>query len=511
MTTNTLNTINWNLQTRIPRLVKTDSYKASHFSMYPECQEMTAYIEARKPFRGGEDARIVHLGAQYFVDKYLSDPITHQDIEEAVAFYATHNVAGTPYPFPEDLFRKVVDEHNGYFPIKVRALPEGTVVYAKTPQLTITASGEFARLVTFMETAALSCIWYMSTVATHSRLAKQAIVDAFEISVDNTSYWKLNSRLHDFGYRGCTSEEQALMGGLAHLVNFDGTDTMCAAWASRQLNPNSPTNFDSSIPATEHSVMTCWDTELEIVLHMANLYGHGVFATVADSYDYQNFLDNIVPAVAPIVIEKGGFHVVRPDSGDPVDSVIQGLMALEKAYGAKVNNRGYKVINNAGIIQGDGIGLETIKAILKAVLQLGYSAENVAFGMGGGLLQKLDRDTCSYAMKLSERIDLDGTVVPIMKAPKTDMSKASLPGNFTVANSKYGPRVYPQIQGWTDYPDLLRVIYDCKPLDLEKDTFDTIRNRVETQWNSLSPYNDSPLSLEMIEKKMNVLHSAQSK
>jgi nicotinic acid phosphoribosyltransferase len=500
---NTNTPINWNLQSRIPKLVKTDSYKAGHFSMYPECQEMTAYIEARTPFRKGDDLRIVHMGAQYFVDKYLRDPITHSDIDEAVEFYATHNVMGTAYPFPEDLFRKVVDEHNGFFPIKVRALAEGTVIYARTPQVVITAKGEFARLVTFMETALLSCVWYMSTVATHSRLAKQAINDAFDISVEAENYWKLGSRLHDFGYRGCTSEEQALMGGLAHLVNFDGTDTMCAAWASRQLDPDQA-NFDCSIPATEHSVMTCWDQELDAVLNMANLYGHGVFATVADSYDYDNFLNEIVPQVAPIVLEKDGFHVVRPDSGNPVDCVVRGLQALEKAYGVITNSRGYKVINNAGIIQGDGIGLNDIKEILEATMAAGYSAENVAFGMGAGLLQKLNRDTCSYAMKLSERVDNDGTRIPIMKAPKTDMTKASLPGNFTVTNSPFGPTTYPYTPGWTNYPEMLVTIYDCGDFKETTDTFSVIRKRVEIEWNQLPATVGLPWSKELEEVRNKV-------
>lgn len=482
--TNITQPINWNLQTRIPRLVKTDSYKAGHFSMYPECKEMTAYVEARKPFRGGDDQRIVHMGAQYFVDKYLSDPITHQDIDEAVEFYATHNVMNNPYPFPEDLFRRIVNEENGYMPIKVRALPEGTVVFARTPQVTLTAYSDYARLVTFMETALLSCIWYMSTVATHSRMAKKYIVQAFEQSADKDANWKINSRLHDFGYRGCTSEEQALMGGLAHLVNFDGTDTMCAAWASRQLNPKNMDNFDSSIPATEHSVMTCWDQELDAVVNMANLYGHGVFATVADSYDYDNFLNEIVPVVAPIVKEKGGFHVVRPDSGNPVDCVVRGLKALEGPYGYLVNSKGYKVIKNAGIIQGDGIGLDEIQSILEAVMAAGYSAENVAFGMGAGLLQKLNRDTCSYAMKLSERWDIDGSRHLIMKAPKTDMSKASLPGNFKVIASATGPLTYPA-NTWTDYPDIMVTLYDWGTIRKKKDSFNTIRTRVEQQWSSM--------------------------
>ena len=52
-----------------------------------------------------------------------------------------------------------------------------------------------------------------------------------------------------------------------------------------------------------------------------------------------------------------GFLVIRPDSGDPVQAVLEGLVALEKVYGVTVNTKGFKVINNAGIIQGDGINI----------------------------------------------------------------------------------------------------------------------------------------------------------
>lgn len=481
---NESNIVNWNLQPHIPRLVKCDSYKAGHAFMYPEAREMTAYIEARRSFMRRDDHRIVHFGTQYFVDKYLRDPITHADVDEAVAFYKTHNVGNTPYPFPEDLFRKIVDECDGYFPVRLQSLPEGTVVLARTPQVQITAKGEYARLVTFLETALLSCVWYMSTVATHSRFAKQSISNAFAKSVDEDSNWKLGSRLHDFGYRGCTSEEQAMIGGLAHLLSFDGTDTMCAAWASRQLNPGVD-NFDSSIPATEHSVMTAWTSELDAVMNMVDLYGHGVFATVADSYDYEYFLNEIVPVVAPIVKEKGGFHVVRPDSGDPVTCVIDGLLALDKAYGSVVNSKGYKVINNAGIIQGDGIDLAILEDILDAVLRAGYSAENVAFGMGAGLLQKLNRDTCSYAMKLNQRIDENDNVHYVMKCPKTDMSKASYPGELSVYHNG---ATYVVDSAWNDterFPvrNELKVIYDCGEF-AKADTFNTIRNRVNETWDS---------------------------
>lgn len=69
----------------------------------------------------------------------------------------------------------------------------------------------------------------------------------------------------------------------------------------------------------------------------------------------------------------------------------QGLQALDKVFGSDVNTKGYKVIRGAGVIQGDGINIVAIGKIQSAVMAAGFSAENVAFGMGGGLLQRVNR------------------------------------------------------------------------------------------------------------------------
>jgi nicotinic acid phosphoribosyltransferase len=129
-------------------------------------------------------------------------------------------------------------------------------------------------------------------------------------------------------------------------------------------------------------------------------FGTGIFATVMDSYDYQRALDEVVPAVAAQHIAAGGFWVLRPDSGDPCDAVVAALIAAEKAFGVDINAKGYKIPRGVGVIQGDGISACTIDEILQAVHAAGFSAQSVAFGMGGGLLQKVNRDTMAFAVKL---------------------------------------------------------------------------------------------------------------
>lgn len=72
---------------------------------------------------------------------------------------------------------------------------------------------------------------------------------AYEKSVDPESWWTLESRLHDFGARGTSGVEASTLGGVAHLINFIGSDTMCACYfAQFELNNGKP--IAQSIPAT---------------------------------------------------------------------------------------------------------------------------------------------------------------------------------------------------------------------------------------------------------------------
>jgi len=255
----------------------------------------------------------------------------------------------------------------------------------------------------------------------------------------------------------------------------------------------------NSIPATEHSVMTSYKTEKEAIENMIHKFGKGMFACVMDTYDYTNALENILPSIYKKKAEKGGFMVLRPDSGEPVEVVLQALEAAEKVCGVDVNSMGFKVLRGFGVIQGDGIDLKKIKEILDAVIQKGYSPESVTFGMGGGLLQKVNRDSMSFATKLNYIIYADGTERDVMKAPKTDSGKISLPGVLEVRRVNNLPTVFPKKEGTTSSDNMLKVVYNMQPEYGIWDDFETIRNRVNTEWNA-SPKKYDPLSQEMRKK-----------
>lgn len=471
--------------------------------MYPDAELMVAYGEFRAPFnKDPEDSRFVFYGIRYIIENFVAIRWTARDVEMAEAFYSSHNAGNSSYPFPKDLFMKFVNENNGYFPVRIEALPEGTVANVHVPVYQIFAAHEYARLVTFLETI-LTQIWYPSTVATLSRRTKDLVEHSFKETVDDEAQWLVNSRLHDFGFRGCTCVEQSIIGGCAHLLNFDGSDTMSAAYyAQFYLNNGKP--VASSIPATEHSVMTSWSSERAAIENMIEKFGGEgkVFACVMDSYDYTNALNKVLPAVAAKHQAKGGLMVLRPDSGDPVECIVDAMKAGEKSFGAKLNGKGFKVLNGVSAIQGDGINYNTVKAILEAVKREGYSAQNVAFGMGGGLLQRVNRDTMSFATKLAFVKLKDGSEREIMKRPKTDGGKISLPGILKVERDADGQLVVrPRTPEEKHDPatNVLKVVYDCGPVDNAWESFDAIRERVSREWKS-TPKNRDPIGPEMKEK-----------
>lgn len=449
---------------------------------------MVAYGEFRRPMAHYDDERFVFYGMRYMVETFLNHKWTIDEVDAAEKFYATHNAGFTPYPYPRDLFVKFITENDGYFPITVEALTDATAAFHHVPVYQITAEGEYARLVTFFETL-LTMVWYPSTVATLSRRAYDVIRRGFEKSVDDDAMWLLESRLHDFGFRGCTTVEQSVLGGIAHLLNFRGSDTMSACYyAQFKLNEGRP--IAQSIPATEHSVMTSWPSEKDAILNMVNKFGAGTFACVMDSYDYTHALNEVLPQIKEAKEAKGGFMVLRPDSGDPVEAVLEGLHAAEKVFGVTVNQKGYKVTKNVGVIQGDGIDIVVLDKILAAVLEAGFSAQSVAFGMGGGLLQKVNRDTMSFATKLSFIEYANGEKRDVMKAPKTDLGKFSLPGILKVVRDADGRPVVHPAEADVPGENMLKVVYDKRPLDIKWETFDEQRARLRAEWDALPSHFD---------------------
>ena len=404
-------------------LLATDSYKTSHFNQYPPgASKITSYIEARSG-EGLQD--VIFFGLQAAMIKYFENPITRWDIDEAEAI-----IKGSGLPFNRTGFDYMVEAFGGYAPLKIDAIPEGSVVPRGTPLVTIENVGGPKTLwaTSYFETLLLRGIWYPTTVASLSYSIRKTIASYWLKTVDEANMGGMDFALHDFGARGATSGESAAIGGLAHLLNFSGTDTLEANLAGRDYYDTDGQVVGYSIPAAEHSTITSWgqERETEAYENILTNYPTGIVAVVSDSYDLFNAVNNIWGnALKDDVVSRQGRVVVRPDSGDPIEITLKTVEALGAKFGFTINSKGYKVLPDyIRMIQGDGVTAVTIGAILNNFAVHGWSAENIAFGMGGGLLQQVNRDTLRFAMKACE-IAIDGTTYPVSKRPATDPSKGS--------------------------------------------------------------------------------------
>lgn len=416
-------------------LLNTDSYKTSHFLQYPPgTTTISSYIESR-PVKNGDVNEIVFFGGQMLVQEYLMNPFTLQHLLEAKAHCAAHGV-----PFNEEGWRYILDEHNGYAPVQIDTLPEGSVTPPGLPLLQIrNTDPNVPWIVSHLETMLLRGIWYPSTVATHSREVKKIIKHYLDQTSDDP-IGQLPFKLHDFGARGCTSNEQAGIGGVAHLVNFMGTDTLEGTRYAKHFYGEDMAGF--SIPAAEHSTITSWgrNRELDAYANMLEAFPTGLVAVVSDSYDLYNAVDTLWGVeLRDRVLKRDGVTVIRPDSGDPTEVVLKTLSLLGKNFGTYQNAKGFRVLNDKiRVIQGDGVTKEKIAEILQTMSGSGWSADNVAFGMGAGLLQHVNRDTLRFAMKASA-IEIDGEWAEVYKDPITDPGKSSKRGIQHVLREGNGP------------------------------------------------------------------------
>ncbi|MCK5021160.1 MAG: nicotinate phosphoribosyltransferase [Candidatus Peribacteraceae bacterium] len=404
-------------------LLNTDSYKASHYLQYPpKTTLVSSYIESR----GGRWNRTVFFGLQMFLKEYMEYPFTQEDIEEAAAVWPAHGE-----PFNREGWQYILDTYGGKLPVTIEAVPEGTVVETSNVLVQIINNDDKCFwLTSFLETALLRSTWYTTTVATNSWMCKKVIMDNLKkTAVDPEA--EIAFKLHDFGSRGVSSMESAGLGGASHLVNFMGSDTMTGILYARRYYGEEMAGF--SIPAAEHSTITTWGDEAEEIKafkHMLDTFGgkYPLIACVSDSYNIWKAVEEKWPSLKDDIIKSGSVLIVRPDSGNPIAVVSGVIERLMDKFGYETNTKGFKVLPPyIRVIQGDGVNETSIRDILLEMQYRHLSGSNIAFGMGGALLQNFDRDCLRFAMKASAT-KVDGVWRDVFKEPITDPEKISKKG-----------------------------------------------------------------------------------
>jgi len=449
-------------------ILLTDSYKASHHAQYPPgTTRVYSYLESR----GGRFDEVVFFGLQYLLHEYLAGAVVRREhVDEAEAFFAAH--LGQPRIFHRAGWEHVLARHGGRLPLAIRAVPEGTVVPTHNALLTVENTDPACFWLTnYLETLLVQ-VWYGTTVATLSRELRKLILRSLEKTGTPA---EIDARLHDFGFRGVSSVESAAVGGAAHLLSFSGTDNLAGVRLAQRIYAAETPGF--SIPAAEHSTITAWGPEHEerAYAHMLDTYPSGAVSVVSDSWDVLRACRELWGGrLRERVLARQGTLVVRPDSGDPVDTVLQVLEALGQRFGAQVNAKGYRVLPpQLRVIQGDAVDYEQAERILGTLADHRWSADNLLFGMGGALLQKLHRDTQRFAFKCSWT-EAMGRGRDVSKAPVTDPGKRSKAGRLALVRTPQGLATVPEREA--QGRDLLVPFFRDGEL-LRRDRFDELRAR----------------------------------
>ena len=405
--------------------IDTDGYKQSHWKAIHEgLEHQYTYGESRI---GSKYPNVCFLGLDIIIkENFLTVP-TKGDLTEA-----REEVIDT---FGYDIFNMEVWEKVrklGYIPAEIKAVPEGSVIGINNVLFT-TQSTEpwFAKTLNTLESLEMH-VWYPTTISSRCRNIKRRLIPLVEKtgSIENLPYM-----VNDFGARGATCYEAGTIGGIGHLLHFEGSDNMPASRAIKDYYGYK--GRAKSIWATEHSVALSYGEgkgEIEYILAQLDRCPENVpFANVIDTYDALGYLRNVIslPEVVEKIKTRTGRTVFRPDSSDPKVIVLQALDILASIFGFTINDKGYRVLNhNVGIIQGDGMNEETIIELYEIIIASGWSTDNLVTGSGGGLLQvDANRDTQRFAIKPSYGI-INGKEVFFKKEPKTDMSKTSKSGQL---------------------------------------------------------------------------------
>lgn len=423
-------------------ILLSDTYKQIHNKIYPKgLTKLVSYWTPRRSMLKEQD-HMVFFGLQAFIKKYLIKYFNN------VFFKLSAYEIQTLYTYSMDIqlgkgnynISPILKLHKlGYLPIRIRAIPEGTLVPMGVPCIEITNTHpDFAWVVQWIECILQVELWKPCAHATIGHMYRELANFYYEKTCDNIL--RPEMACSDFGMRGMSCMEEAKRCSAAWLLSFDKTSTIPAIdYLDKYYYANC---YDNSIGigaiSTEHSVMASNyavdGDEITFAKRMlTELYPNASFSMVSDTYDYWNMIDNILPACKEEIMQHNGKLLVRPDSGDMVEIAVKTIEKLWNTFGGTVNSKGYKVLDpHIGIIYGDGCTLNNVKQVWEELEKKRFAANNIVFGVGAfcfsaivepdGRMVVITRDTFGIAMKATYG-EVDGKPIMIYKDPKTDTSR----------------------------------------------------------------------------------------
>ncbi|MCE2597353.1 nicotinate phosphoribosyltransferase [Motilimonas cestriensis] len=473
-----------------------DVYKEFHGRAYhPEVSEVYANFTSRsgKLSNVADNDKVAFVGLQYFIMSYLIEEwndFFKMDRAVAVAQHKRILSAMLGYSVDVTYLEKLHDL--GYLPLRIKALPEGTLVPYLVPPITIVNTKDGFQWLTNMIETVLSCEnWPIQTSATTATAYIKVFKEFAEKTGLDMSFVPFQG--HDFSFRGMFGKAAAAMSGFGHLASgLVGTDTITAVlFAEKYYGANVDQELvGCSVDATEHSVTCSWLMEGEIEFFrylMQQQAPTGILSVVSDTWDFWTLVTDYLPQLKQEIMARDGTLVIRPDSGDPVKILtgyqvhatpfssaeltlaaanlkarkadaeafsfddriyevadqdhaptelmpceVKGLIeCLWDTFGGTVTDKGFKLLDpHIGAIYGDAITLERQRQILQRLMDKGF-ASKVVLGIGSYSYQYVTRDTHGSAVKATSVVK-NGERMAIFKDPKTDTKKKSAKGLLKV-------------------------------------------------------------------------------
>lgn len=496
----------------IPKPLDGDAYTVAGEALSAEKpKETSTYGVAfrRSPKKAPEfenfakDDRMVLYGLTDYIRNNLTKPITTKDVDNAEEFMKTSHAFGGPLAFDRTVWDRVVKDYDGFLPLRIDAIPEGSTFFPNEVPVQVTSLDKgFGEISALVEAHLVGTVSNASTRATMERhllerFKEYAIEDMPNATLDEQIF-AAQLMLHDFGMRASSSSEESEILGKAHLLSFPGTDTFNAAYQAYVQNGNE--RVGSSVLALAHRTVMGFETEEKCFENLKKVAGKGSLASyVADCY---NFHKSVSDKLVPMAKVGDATIVARPDSGDYLENILHIVNEAKEAGLYSTQENGRLAMTNLKFIQGDSMNWEKISTVMDTLKKNNYSPVNCGiFGVGGWLRNTPNRDTLSVAYKLMAKgEDLESVV----KLSDT-RAKMSVPGPVQVlrGQKESEPSIIMNYEIPLSGENIVQTFYDgsidgdAKFADPCLEKFSTIQNRVIHEFDK-APLEQRILSDEVI-------------
>lgn len=324
-------------------MLMSDFYKQGHPEFYPDNLDYLFTCGTPRMSRLAGINEMVVTGIQGFAKDYLierfNETFFNRPKDEAIQEVA--DFLKETFDCSSFDIKRIEDLHDlGYLPVRLWAVPEGTIIpiydQQKNPgvvQVPFVAyestHPKFAWVAEFLESITSCQTWYPMVIAT---ITKKGYRDCVDRHWDKSVVGQpACTAISEFGFRGAEGSEGAIMASSAFLTSFNKTATVPAIKYLKDYYGGGVELKDigSGMSSTEHSVM-CSNKAVDgneddfMIKLFTKIAPNGNISVVCDSYDYWGRIKEMGREGSDIkmaIMARNGCMFIRGDSGDPIEII----------------------------------------------------------------------------------------------------------------------------------------------------------------------------------------------